>query len=103
MRLTESEETRLEKFSKNHNPKHIEIMRKEMEEGRTFQMANTIPNQPIIFDYSDDCLLASDELKVKINELATISSTFEYKLLPEPAIGPNTPDSMILSSTSSST
>ena len=27
-------------------------------------MANTIPNQPIIFDYSDDCLLASDDLKV---------------------------------------
>jgi len=27
-------------------------------------MANTIPNQPIIFDYSDDCLLASDNLKV---------------------------------------
>lgn len=27
-------------------------------------MANTIPNQPIIFDYSDDCLLASDDLRV---------------------------------------
>lgn len=27
-------------------------------------MANTIPNQPIIFDYSDDCLLASDDLTV---------------------------------------
>ena len=26
-------------------------------------MANTIPNQPIIFDYSDDCLLASDDSK----------------------------------------
>lgn len=27
-------------------------------------MANTIPNQPIIFDYADDCLLASDDLRV---------------------------------------
>lgn len=27
-------------------------------------MANTIPNQPIIFDYEDDCLLASSELKI---------------------------------------
>lgn len=27
-------------------------------------MANTIPHQPIIFDYEDDCLLASDDLNI---------------------------------------
>lgn len=43
MKLTKSTENRLSKFSDNHSKKHMEIMRKEMENnGKTFEMANTI-------------------------------------------------------------
>ena len=43
-------------------------------------MAETIPNQPIIFDYEDDCLLASDELKV----MAQYGDVTQFQMKLEP-------------------
>jgi len=42
MNLGEKTEARIANHARKHSSKHIEILRKEMEKGKTFEQAHTI-------------------------------------------------------------